>query len=91
MGERPEAEASGIGGEVEQLTPRETEVLEQLAVGKSNREIAEALVISIKTVEVHVSSILGKLEVNSRTEVAALAARRGWLDGTEGHLQGEDP
>ena len=59
------------------LTPRETEVLALLADGCSNPEIAERLFISPKTASVHVSNILGKLEVDSRGEAAALAHRRG--------------
>ncbi|GAA0944550.1 helix-turn-helix transcriptional regulator [Actinocorallia libanotica] len=61
------------------LTARELEVLARLAEGGSNREIAEALFISAKTVSVHVSNILGKLGVSSRTEAAAAAHRLGIL------------
>jgi DNA-binding NarL/FixJ family response regulator len=58
------------------LTHREEEVLSHLAHGLTNREIAERLVISAKTVEHHVGRILGKLGLRSRTEAAAYAARR---------------
>ena len=61
----------------EPLTERETEVLLQLARGKSNKEIAAALVIADKTVRTHVSSILGKLGVASRTQAALHAVRSG--------------
>ncbi|MER7543071.1 AAA family ATPase [Spirillospora sp. NPDC127506] len=57
------------------LTPREFEVLRLVAEGRSNREIAEALFISVKTASVHVSNILGKLDVASRGEAAATAHR----------------
>jgi DNA-binding NarL/FixJ family response regulator len=55
---------------VEQLTPREREVLDLMAVRKTNLEIAEALVISVKTVKSHVANILAKLQIESRHEVA---------------------
>jgi DNA-binding NarL/FixJ family response regulator len=61
----------------EPLTERETEVLHHLAQGKSNKEIAAALVIAEKTVRTHVSSILGKLGVTSRTQAVLYAVRRG--------------
>lgn len=57
------------------LTARELEVLRLLTVGRSNREIAGELFISVKTVSVHVSNILGKLGVGSRGEAAATAHR----------------
>jgi DNA-binding CsgD family transcriptional regulator len=62
------------------LTPRELEVLRLVAAGRSNGQIAEALFISRKTASVHVSNILGKLGVHTRTEAAAEAHRLG-LDG----------
>jgi DNA-binding NarL/FixJ family response regulator len=61
----------------EPLTERETEVLQQLALGKSNKEIAAVLVIAEKTVRTHVSNILGKLGVASRTQAALYAVRSG--------------
>jgi DNA-binding NarL/FixJ family response regulator len=61
----------------EPLTERETEVLAELAKGKSNKEIAAALVIAEKTVRTHVSNILGKLGVTSRTQAALHAVRSG--------------
>jgi DNA-binding NarL/FixJ family response regulator len=60
-----------------ELTPREVEVLKQVATGKRNRQIAEELFISEKTVKNHISNIFFKLEVNDRTEAAMLAARQG--------------
>ena len=59
------------------LTRRENEVLQQLALGKSNQEIAEALFIADKTVRTHVSNILSKLGVSSRTQAALYAVRSG--------------
>ncbi|MEU7738933.1 AAA family ATPase [Nonomuraea sp. NPDC049158] len=65
----------GDGG----LTARETEVLRLVAEGLTNREIAERLFIAQKTVSVHVSNILGKLEVSTRTQAAAEARTRALL------------
>jgi DNA-binding NarL/FixJ family response regulator len=59
-----------------ELTPREREVAELVARGRSNRAIAQTLVLSERTVETHVASILAKLELGSRTELAAQLARR---------------
>jgi DNA-binding NarL/FixJ family response regulator len=61
----------------ETLTERETEVLRLLARGQSNKEIAQALVIGEKTVKTHVSNILAKLNVPSRTQAALHAVRIG--------------
>lgn len=61
------------------LTEREGEVLHLLAQGKSNREIAAALVISERTVKFHVSGILTKLGASNRTEAVHLAARQGLI------------
>jgi DNA-binding NarL/FixJ family response regulator len=68
---------TGGGGS---LTSRETEVLALLAEGRTNRQLARELYISEKTVSVHVSNILAKLGVRSRTEAAAVARRDGLLD-----------
>jgi DNA-binding CsgD family transcriptional regulator len=62
------------------LTAREREVLELVAAGRTNRQIADALFISTKTASVHVSNILAKLGVSNRAEAGA-AARRLGLDG----------
>ncbi|MGQ9657599.1 MAG: LuxR C-terminal-related transcriptional regulator [Fimbriimonadales bacterium] len=62
-----------------ELTAREMEVLRLMADGKRNREIAETLFLSEKTVKNYISSILFKLQVNSRTEAALLAVKRGLI------------
>lgn len=59
------------------LTTREREVAVLIAQGKSNREIAEALVLSERTVENHVGSILSKLDFNSRAQIAVWAVEKG--------------
>jgi len=59
------------------LTEREREVLVQIALGRSNREIARALVVSEKTVKTHVSNLLMKLGVQDRTQAALYAVRHG--------------
>ena len=64
----------------EKLTEREVDVLRLLAQGMANKEIAQALVIGEKTVKTHVSSILSKLGVASRTQAALYAANIGLVD-----------
>jgi DNA-binding CsgD family transcriptional regulator len=59
------------------LTARERDVAALVARNRSNREIAEALVVSSRTVEKHVSSILAKLQFPRRAQIAAWAAERG--------------
>jgi DNA-binding CsgD family transcriptional regulator len=66
------------------LTARETEVLRLVAEGRSNRQIGAALYISPKTAGVHVSNIMTKLGVSSRTEAAAVAHRSGLAGPPEG-------
>ncbi|MBE0446920.1 MAG: response regulator transcription factor [Actinobacteria bacterium] len=62
------------------LTDREIEVLRLAAQGKSNKEIAEDLVLSVRTVEAHLGHIFDKLAVSSRTEAVILALKKGWVD-----------
>lgn len=76
---RPAVRAAEGGAALESLTPREIEVLKLLAGGRSNRAIAHELSISEHTVKFHVTSILGKLGAESRTEAAVLAARAGLI------------
>jgi len=59
------------------LTPREVEVLQQVAGGNRNREIAKRLFISEETVKVHVKHVMEKLGANDRTEAVTIAIRRG--------------
>ncbi|MEL5954669.1 response regulator transcription factor [Streptomyces sp. CLV115] len=71
-------EDSGSGtGRGSTLTEREREVLGLIADGRSNREIARALVLSEKTVKTHVSNILMKLDLSDRTQAALWAVRHG--------------
>ncbi len=59
------------------LTSREAEVLRQLMLGKSNKEIGEALFISEETVKTHVGHLLSKLQVDNRTQAIVAAVKRG--------------
>ena len=65
----------------EGLSAREIEVLRLLAMGKANKEIAVALAISERTTKSHVSNIMAKLGVQSRTQAALYAVRTGLVDG----------
>jgi predicted ATPase/DNA-binding CsgD family transcriptional regulator len=72
--------ASGAGEQptsVSRLTPREREVLRLIVAGRSNAEIGERLFISSRTAQTHVTNILAKLGVSTRTQAAALAIRDG--------------
>ena len=75
------ASAGASGDGAFGLSPREREVLDVLAEGRTNREIAERLFISERTVAVHVRRILAKLEVSGRTEAAGMAIRLGMVPG----------
>ena len=65
-----------LGGRPGGLTRREAQVADLVAAGRTNRQIARALTISEKTVEVHVHNVIAKLGAQSRTEVAHLGGRR---------------
>jgi NarL family two-component system response regulator LiaR len=65
------------------LTPRELEVLSLIAQGMSNRQIAEHLVLSPKTVKTHVSNILSKLHLADRTQAAIYALKKGIVSSTD--------
>jgi DNA-binding NarL/FixJ family response regulator len=72
---RPE----GAADQVEPLTDRELDVLRLAARGLTNRAIGHELGISHRTVQGHLQSVYGKLDVNSRTEAVTEALRRGWI------------
>ena len=62
-------------GPLAPLTAREREIAELVAAGRTNREVAEELVLSTRTIEAHLRNIYGKLEVRSRVELARIAER----------------
>lgn len=66
-----------------ELTEREQEVLRQLALGRTNREIAEALVVSDETVKTHVGNILTKLQLAHRTQAVIYALKKGLISVDE--------
>ncbi len=76
----PEDAAVGTAqAPAESLTARELEVLQWMARGLTNRQIAQRLKISEHTVKFHAGSVLGKLEARSRAEAVARAIRLGWI------------
>jgi DNA-binding NarL/FixJ family response regulator len=75
---RKHTEGQGMGG-IRHLTGREKEVLQLVAQGLSNRAIGAALNLSPGTVKIHVSNILNKLNVSSRTEASVLAVQSGLI------------
>ena len=74
------SEASSLTATPDMLTPREVEVLALVAQGLPNKEIAERLAISQRTVKFHVSSIMGKLGAANRTEAVAFAVQQGLIE-----------
>lgn len=79
LADRPAHNASAA--EDPDLTPREREVLEALATGASDKEIASMMALSLHTVKSHVRSILSKLHTANRRQAAALASKEGWIKG----------
>ena len=73
------------------LTGREIEVLRMVAQGKSNRQIADELVLSLGTVRAHLSNILSKLHLASRTQATLYALREGLASLDEAQLDGSAP
>jgi len=66
-----------------ELTSRELQVLSLVGQGYTNQHIAICLGLSTRTVEAHLTHIFNKLNVNSRTEAALLAQRKGWINPRE--------
>ncbi len=75
--ERLEATASSSDSSLAALTKAERRVAESVAAGRTNREVAEHLFVSVKTVDFHLQSIYRKLALRSRTELAVLMAGKG--------------
>lgn len=75
-------EQADPSGDVDELTPREVEVLEQVVTGATNKEIAETLHITENTVKIHLRNILEKLQVHNRVQAAVQAVRNGLVDET---------
>ena len=70
---------AGASDQIELLTPRELDVVRLAARGMTNREIGHKLDISHRTVQGHLASIYGKLDVSSRTQAVTESLRRGWI------------
>ncbi|SDS36842.1 two component transcriptional regulator, LuxR family [Paenibacillaceae bacterium GAS479] len=68
------------GGSFESLTEREKEILAKVAQGYANKEIAELLFISVKTVETHKSNLMEKLDLRTRPDLVKYAAKKGLLN-----------
>lgn len=73
---------------LDDLSPREQEVLSYIVQGLSDRDIAQALFISVRTVQAHLAHVYTKLGVHSRTEAAVMAVRAGWFPAA--HQQEEN-
>jgi len=74
------ADIGAVDAELDQLTPREREVLRHIARGYLYKEIAQRLGISVKTVEAHVSAVLRKLQLSTRHELSRWAVERRLVD-----------
>jgi len=79
----PRPGAAPREGALETMTSRELDVLRLVGVGKTNKEIASALEISERTARTHVSNILGKLGLHSRTRAALWAVQQGLVDADQ--------
>jgi DNA-binding NarL/FixJ family response regulator len=80
---KPQSIEVGQAGSPDELTPRETDVLEQVVTGATNKEIAETLFITENTVKIHLRNILEKLHVQNRIQAAVHAVRTGMLDDNQ--------
>ncbi len=77
---REQPGSTGVRQGLEELTDREREVLALIAEGQSNQEIADALVISVKTVNRHRENIMAKLNLHSRVELVRYAIEKGLIE-----------
>ncbi|MFC1872159.1 response regulator [Chloroflexota bacterium] len=75
----PASEKTPHSESVETLSPREMEVLKLASRGHSNQDIADELVLSLRTVQAHLGHIFNKLKVSSRTEAVVRAIKAGWI------------
>ncbi len=78
-----EKETHGEDSQEIELSPREHEVLQLAAKGMTNKEIADSLCISIRTVQRHLNIMFNKLNVGSRTEAIFQSVKKGWLSFTD--------
>jgi DNA-binding NarL/FixJ family response regulator len=79
-GSAPESKAGLMGRNQLPLSVREVEVLDCVAQGLSNKEIADALYITEQTVKNHMTSVLRKLEVTDRVQAVLYAVKNGWIE-----------
>ena len=82
--------AASVRDEYQGLTEREMEILRLVGKGLTNKKIGKMLYISDRTVQAHLSNIFSKLGVESRTEAAMYAARRGWVQNDSGAPSGDE-
>jgi len=76
---QPGQQASIVHAALDELTERELEVLRMAAKGLSNRESAQELTISVRTVQTHLTNVFNKMGVGSRTEAVVHALRKNWI------------
>ncbi len=81
--------STAVKDEYQGLTERELEILRLVGKGLTNKKIGKLLYISDRTVQAHLSNIFSKLGVESRTEAAMVAVRRGWVDNNAEEADGE--